>query len=178
MPTPNTLVRTSHALTIKVGGTTVGLINGWNPTQGRTITPIFEVGEDDSGNPVESVPGNVTGLTIAISRFDIYKIRMEEAFGTPDLVMLTRQSQPFEVMEIWEIPEFINLNQARIASGGDKERFIYQKCWFSSLGRTIRSDDNRVVNVNATLVYTKKLRVSGVIGSAIPFTGIKLGNAA
>jgi len=156
---PGTQVRTSHALTIKVSGVTVGLINGWNPTQARTVTPVYEVGEDDSGNPVESVPGNVTGLTIAVGRFDTYKKRMEEAFGTPDLVMLTRQNQPFDVMEIWASRNF-----------QVDERFIYQKCWFSNLGRTLRSDDNRVVNVNATLVYTKKLKVSGVIGDVLSFS--------
>jgi len=156
---PSTRVRTSHALTIKVSGITVGLINGWNPTQSRTVTPIYEVGEDDSGNPVENAPGNVTGLTIAVGRFDSYKRRMEEAFGTPDLVMLTRQSQPFDVMEIWASPHF-----------QVDERFIYQKCWFSNLGRTLRSDDNRIVNVNATLVYTKKLKVSGIIGDILPFS--------
>ena len=44
------------------------------------------------------------------------------------------------------------------------ERYVYQKCWFSNLGRTIRSDDNRIVNVNATLMYTKKLKVTGISG--------------
>lgn len=150
---PNTKVSTTHALTIKVNGHTIGLINGWNPTQSRTVTPIYEVGEDDSGNIKEYMPGNVGGLTISISRFDVYKIRMEEAFGTSDLVMLSRQSEPFDVMEVWKFPT---------SSGNSEERFIYTGCWFTSLGRTLRSDDSRVVNVAATLVYTKKMKVTGI----------------
>lgn len=156
---PSTSTRTSHALTIKVLGQTVGFINGWNPTQSRTVTPIYEVGVDNSGNPVEYMPGNITGLNISINRYDIYKTRMEEVFGTPDLVMLTRQSEPFDVHEIWRFP-FDDQNT---------ERFIYAGCWFTSLGRTIRSDDNRIINVNATLVYTKKMKGTGIAGGVADF---------
>lgn len=161
---PHTLVRTAHALTIKAAGKVVGLINGWNPSQGRTITPIFEVGEDDSGNPQECMPGNITGLTVGINRYDIYTQRMEEAFGTPDLVMLTRQSEPFDVMEKWIV---------FTPSGPSEERFIYSGCWFNSLGRNIRSDDQRIVNVNASLTYTKKMKAAG-IGALLPFTGLSI----
>lgn len=155
MVLPNTFVRTSHSLSIKVGSTTVGLINGWNPRQSRATTPIYEVDISDSGNPVEVMPGNVTGQTISIARYDTYPIRMEQAFGTPDIIMLSRQSEPFVVHEVWEIP-----------ASTDQDRFIYEGCWFNDLGRTIRSDDNRIVNANATLTYTKKLKLSGFFGDA------------
>ncbi len=42
MALPITKVRTSHALSIQAGGQTIGLINSWNPTQSRTLTPIYE----------------------------------------------------------------------------------------------------------------------------------------
>jgi hypothetical protein len=162
-------------------GKTVGFINGWNPTQSRTVTPIYEVNVDGSGNPVEYMPGNITGLNISISRYDIYKTRMEEVFGTPDLVMLTRQSEPFDVHEVWAVsdPEKAKYEREAIEEGArigerglatfinpftKEERFIYSGCWFTSLGRTIRSDDNRIINVNATLVYTKKMKSTGLVG--------------
>lgn len=151
---PSTLVRTSHALTIKVGGNTIGLINGWTPAQSRTVTPIFELDIDNSGDPVECMPGNMSGMTVSINRYDIYTQRMEEAFGTTDLTMLSRQGQPFEVFEIWVSP----------GNSEEVDRFIYSGCWFTSLGRQLRSDDTRLVNVNASLIYTKKLRVSGITG--------------
>ena len=152
---PTTAVRTSHAITIKVNGTTVGMINGWNPTQGRTVTPIFEVGVDTSGIPVECMPGNVTGLTISISRYDVYTLQMERAFGTADLTMLSRQSEPFSVIESWTAPD------------GSQERYIYDGCWFTSLGRGLRSDGDRLVNVNATLMYTKKMKVIGITAGLV-----------
>jgi hypothetical protein len=147
-------------VTIQAQGVTVGLINGWAPTQGRTVTPIFQVMEDNSGNPEELMPGNITGLSITVTRYDIYKTRMEEAFGTVDLVMLTRQNTPFDVIEAWQLP----------GSKEGKERFLYSGCWFTSLGRTLSSNDARIVNVNATLMYTKKLRVSGM-GQGLTLSG-------
>lgn len=179
--TPVTQVRTSHALTIKANGVTVGLINGWNPTQNRTVTAIYEVGQDNSGNIVEQAPGNITGLQVTIARFDTYFTRLEEAFGTPDLTLLTRQSEPFDVIERWGIPspELVDRNRAEIAAGRDRseipsvftneERFLYQGCWFTSLGRNLRSDDNRIVNANATLVYTKKVRITGLFAGVANF---------
>jgi hypothetical protein len=185
--TPLTRVRTTHALTIKANGTTVGLINGWNTSSSRTITPVFEVGTDDSGNPVENCPGNATGLTINVSRYDAYIRRLEEAFGTPDLTMLTRQNEPFQVIETWALPDIQNYSRTinQINAGvapatllekfgtaspfTDQERFIYEGCWFTNIGRTLRSDDNRIVNVSATIMYTKRQKASGAIGSALSF---------
>lgn len=169
---PVTQVRTSHALTIKANGITIGMINGWAPTQSRTITPIFEVGSDDSGNPAELAPGNIQGQQIAVSRFDTYKDRMEMAFGTPDLMMLTRQTEPFDVIERWVVPnDQLAAANPNVTPFIDEERFLYQSCWFSNLGRTLRSDDNRLVNVSATLVYTKRLKLTGLSASAF---GIRL----
>jgi hypothetical protein len=175
---PVTNIRTSHALTIRASGINVGLINNWAPDSGRGLTPIFQIGQDGSGNPEEIMPGNATGLTITVSRFDAYKKRMEEAFGTPDLVMLTRQNQPFDLYESWKLPndDLLNINAAITPGTGvgtlptpfiETERFVYQKCWFARLGRTIRSDDNRIINVNATINYTKKLKVTGLSGELI-----------
>lgn len=202
---PITRVRTSHALTIKVNGQAIGLINGWTPTQGRAATPVFEVGTDGSGNPVETVPGNANGLTLTINRFDTYLLRMEEAFGTRDLIMLTRQNQPFDVMEVWKLPNITDGYNEKLNAGGftpqanavsvpnaifgdlsigtklatdapspftGEERFIYRGCWFTSLGRTLRADDNRIVNVNATIAYTIKQKVNGTFGRALSFRTI------
>lgn len=150
-PVPETLVRTSHSLTINANNTDIGLINGWNPAQSKTITPIFQIATDlrgtYSGDPVEKVPGNMSGQTIAVQRYDLYASRMEIAFGTSDLMMLTMQDRPFEVREKWIYPE---------SSGGGIEILWYSGCWFSNIGRSYRSDGDRIINVNATLEWTKR----------------------
>lgn len=147
---PDTLARSSHSLTIKVNGVTIGLINGWNPQQNRQITPIYEINSDTSGLPLENIPGNVQNLTISISRYDIWPTRMEQAFGTVDLTMLSNQQSGFSVQETWVSP-----------SGGT-EIWQYDGCWFENIGRQFKSDDNRIVNVNATLRYVHRTKIQGL----------------
>lgn len=146
---PQTLVRTSHSLTIRANGVAIGLINGWNPTISRTITPIYEINTKTSGDPLEKAPGNVTGQTIAVQRYDLYLVRMELAFGTRDLMMLSLQDAPFDVVERWQYPSTPGV-------GGGVEVIRYSGVWFSNIGRSYRSDGDRIVNVNATLEYVKR----------------------
>lgn len=147
---PDTLVRTSHSLTIRVNGVTIGLINGWNPNMNRQISPIYEINFESSGLPLENVPGNVQNLTVAVQRFDIWPTRMEQAFGTIDLTMLSNQQAPFAVQEIWTSPS------------GSLEIWQYEGCWFEQIGRQFRSDDTRIVNVNATLRYVYRSKIQGI----------------
>ena len=158
-PVPETLTRTSHSLTIiGPGNKVIGSINGWNPAQSKTITPVFQIATEYngtvSGDPMEKIPGNVTGQTIAVQRYDLYIDRMEKAFGTAfsaaaggDLMMLTQQDRPFAVQEKWKYPN------------GTIEVIQYDGCWFSNIGRNFRSDGDRIINVNATLDWTKRRKI-------------------
>lgn len=153
---PSTTSQLTHALTIRSQtGQTIGAINEWNPRQTRTITELYEFGQvtpgtggvepGGPGEPYEKVPGNISGMEIAIRRYDIYTTQMEVAFGTDDLAMLSRQFEPFSVRESWTSPE-----------GANNYSAIYDGCWFSDLGRTLDSKGDRIVNVSATLQYTRK----------------------
>lgn len=146
MSIPNTKVRTSHALTIRARGTTVGLIQSWNPTQGRTVTACHEINLAGDGSPVEKVPGALTALTLQVTRYDLYKKRMEAAFGTVDFDMISKQADPIQILELFRHPD------------NTLEGWLYVGCWFSNLGRTYSSTDARVVQVNATLEVTRKYR--------------------
>jgi hypothetical protein len=99
-----------------------------------------------SGEPYEKVPGNVTGMSIDVQRYDIYTLQMELVFGTPRLDMLSNQRNALEVTESWTRP--------------DNTTYVdqYRGVWFSNLGRTLSSTGDRVVNVNATLEYTTRVR--------------------
>jgi hypothetical protein len=143
---PNTSVRTSHAITIRANGETVGVIQSWNPGMNRGITAVYELNVDTSGEPTEKVPGNLGGLTISVSRYDLYNKRMERAFGISDSGMLSDQKNPFQVLEYWRLPD------------NSQEVWIYQGCWFSNLGRTYSATDARLVLVNGTIEYTKRLK--------------------
>lgn len=144
MGIPNTTVRTSHAVSIRVGGITIGQIQTWNPTQSRPVTPTYELNSITSGEVYENVPGNMTGLTINVSRYDLYNKRMEQAWGSNfNLRMLSDQQNPLAIIEKWVNPN----NTTHIN--------VYQGCWFTSLGRTLSATGDRIVNVNAALVYTR-----------------------
>jgi hypothetical protein len=143
---PNTFVRTSHALSIRAKGLTVGMIQSWNPSMGRGVTPCFEVNVAGDGTPVEKVPGVLNSLTIQVSRYDLYKKRMEAAFGTVDFELISNQADPIQILELWRHPD------------STMEGWLYVGCWFSNIGRTYSATDNRVVQVNATLEFTRKYR--------------------
>lgn len=143
---PNTLVRTSHGVSIRAKGITVGMIQSWAPGMNRAITPCYEVNAAGDGSPCENVPGTLTGLTLNVTRYDLYAKRMETAFGTPDMAMLSDQWNPIQIMELFLFPD------AR------KEIYLYTGCWFTNLGRTFSATDNRLVQVNATLQYVRKVR--------------------
>ena len=145
---PNTLIRTSHAITIRAGGITVGMIQSWNPGINRQITPAYELNAETSGQPVENIPGNVGGLTISVSRYDLYSSRMESVFGTVDAEMLGDHSDPFQVVEAWRYPS------------GQTEARIYTGCWFTNIGRNYSATDSRVVLVNGSLSYVSKLKAA------------------
>jgi len=208
MPTPYTQIRTSHALTIKAAGREIGRIQSWAPAQGRDVRPKFEINAVGTGAPIENVPGVSTGLTISISRYDLYVEKMEEIWGAPrPLYMLTDQFNPIDIEEKWikygtpQEPLFpgkfgktlsnwnaptqlnrignsisnkgvrealdlgnSNVDKSTVGTGYDKngepleiyvEKLWYSGCWFTSLGRQLSATGDRIVNVNATLVYAK-----------------------
>lgn len=145
---PNTRIRTSHALTIRARGQTVGLIQSFAPAaQSRPLAYAYELNTATSGEPVERIPGNLTGLSIAVSRYDLYTKKMEVAFGTADFVMLTDQNEKFQVREVWRNPD------------GSLESYVYIECMFSNIGRQYQATGERIVMVSATIEYLRKVKV-------------------
>jgi hypothetical protein len=169
---PKTVTQLSHAMTIKVNTVVVGTINEWTPRMTRAIAELYEFGAATSGSgpaairqyqkgpgePYEKVPNNVSGMTISVRRYDIYRTQMELAFPTgvggvasQGLTRLANQFDPFDVTEAWVVP------------GGIPQAVDYQinylGCWFSEIGRTLSATGDRIVNVNATLEYTSKERL-------------------
>lgn len=141
MPVPNTTIKTGHAVTLRANGKTIGKIQTWNPTQARQVTHAFEVNSATSGTVVENVPGNLTGLNVRVDRYDLYKTPMEAVFGGVRLIMLTDQTNPLTIQERYNYPD------------GTVETLVYVGVWFSSLGYTVSSTGDRIINKNATLVY-------------------------
>ena len=146
---PGTLkgIRTSHAVAIKTEGVTIGMIQSWAPTQSRTVSPRFELNAATDGRVSENIPGNISGLTITINRYDLIKSKMEELWGSIDFTMLTDQANPLTIKERWDYED------------GSTEVWAYMGCWFTSLGRNLSAEGNRIVGANATLTYSLKKKV-------------------
>lgn len=151
MTVPTTSVRTSHAVVIRAGGIVVAMIQSWNPNQSMTVTPVYQLNSDSlegTGNVFENVPGNIGGLTVSINRIDLYTRQMEQAWGpTFDIQMLTDQKIPLDVLEKWKSPT------------NEVKEYRYSGFYFTSLGRTISATDNRIVNVSASAMYAKVVRI-------------------
>jgi hypothetical protein len=149
MTIPNTSTRTDHAISIRVGGNIIGHIQDWGPQQGRTITPVYELNSATSGEVIENVPGNVNGLTLSVTRYDLYKAKMEEVWGLGyNIQMLSDQTNPLTIQEKWINPL------------GAAEVWIYTGCWFSSLGRSHSANGDRITKVSAALAYVKKYQAA------------------
>lgn len=159
---PSTQTQLSHAMTIMFDHQVIGSINEWNPKQSRGVSELYEfgqttpgyyppysVGPGAPGEPYEKVPNNITGQTIEVRRYDIYTLQMERVLGTSDLETLANQDNPFDVHEAWIVPG---------GSSAQPYRTIYGGCWFSDVGRTIDAKGDRMINVSATLEYTRRRR--------------------
>lgn len=152
---PRTRTRTSHGLLIRVaGGRIIGAVHQFQHRQDRDIRDIFEVEANARGyGPADILPGNQTARTLSISRYDLWQRPIEEAFGTGfEYVNLADQARPFVLRTIWRSPVNPLLGGRRV--------YEYTGCYFRSFGRTAAATDNRVVNVQAEIVYVQRKRVS------------------
>jgi len=151
---PLTQTASSHSISIKTDrGIKIGRIQSWSLNMTRTVDTIYEVSLTNQGEPIERVPQVQTTNSIAIERYELFTFHIGEAFGTPvvgadtDLINLTLQAKPFHVREMWRDPF------------GDLRAYAYVGCWFSSLGRTIAANDDRIIKARATLEFTRRIRI-------------------
>lgn len=143
MATPDTRAASSHVISIRFRGVTIGFIQRWSPRQQRRTTPLYELNSDTSGRRVDIVPGNVEQLQIDIQRYDLFTKKMHEAFGFAATASnLADHTEPFEVQEVRKLPS------------GVTEATIYTGCWFSNIGREYTATGDRTVNVNAQIEVT------------------------
>jgi hypothetical protein len=146
---PNVATRTDHSISIRAGGVTVGRIQNWGPSQTRNVEALYELNSATSGGMAEQVPSVISGLTINVTRYDLYDKKMEQIWGIGNgFLLLTDQTTPFRINERWDNPD------------DTVEMWTYVGCWFTSLGRTHSSQGDRITKVNATIAYTNKYQVS------------------
>lgn len=143
---PKTNTATSHAIAIKVEGLLIGRIQSWSPTQSRAVQAAYEINAVTQGDVAENIPGVASGLTIQVTRYDLFDTRMEQAWGEGfDLrEMLCNQANPLRIVEKW------------IKPNGEYSAYVYSGCWFSNMGRQMSVQGDRIISVNATIQYERK----------------------
>lgn len=150
---PNTRARLSHAYTIRTSrGRLIGGIYSVQASQGRTVDTEFEIDVNAHGEPADVIPQELNERTLSVSMWDLYSRVAEAAFTDFEIEMLTDQASGLKVREVWRAPTGI-LN----SSGAHYE---YRNCYFTRLGRTVSATDDRVVKVNAEMIWTNKRKIA------------------
>jgi len=152
MGIPSTRTRTDHAMVIKAGDDIIGHIQDWTPAQSRTVTPVYDIDFNHTGEVRENVPGNIGGLTIGVNRYDLFLKRMEDIWGSKNsIVMLTDQKFAITVHELWRTVKNVETGATAVTEG-----WLYDGVWFTSLGRTHSANGDRITKVNAAFAYRSK----------------------
>jgi len=147
---PNTLVKSSHGIQIKVGGDTIGAISKFTPAaSSRAMTRVWELNPMSSGHPIDTIPGNLDGFTLDVERYDLWRANFEEVFGGEARLIdaIGNQKNPFEVYQYLWHPD------------GFKELTVYRGCWFSNVGRDYSSTADRIIMVRGQLNFLRRDKV-------------------
>jgi len=94
---PNSKTVVSYAYTIKVNGTPIGTLQGFNPGADRKLERIREI-MNEIDDTKEIVPGR-TDYTISINRLETYDADMLQALGLPRLATLHELTDPIDIIE-------------------------------------------------------------------------------
>src|SRR5687768_146493 len=145
---------TSYALTIHatVGlrRGVVGAIHEISTAQTLAIDEEYEIDALARGFPRELIPQIVSGRTITVQRYDLYRSTLEQVFGEPELVTLADQTGPLSLRLTWRAPEPSSIVGAFVRDPASQlSVFEFSNVYIQNLGRTI-SMNNVIVGSNAT----------------------------
>lgn len=148
---PITTHKSTHGIQIKVNGVTIGSIQDFThgPIQ-RAMTTIYELNPLSSGHPIDVVPGNLSGFTLKVSRYDIYTEPFEKVFGgsTDIYEALGMQNRGIEIYRYWFHPNDY------------KEILVYRNCWLQQVGRTISLGRERTVLADGSFAYVRHDKIA------------------
>ena len=144
--------KTYHGASIVVSGNIVGRITSWNPSGAytRAVNHVYELSHVTWGRPVDIVPGQNTGYTIAMTRVEVWQQELEVTLGYPAVWNdLADQDRPFTVEEY-------------LFRGNELYRvWKYSGCWFQDRNEDAQTaDGDGIFRVNATLAYLQRIRTT------------------
>lgn len=147
---PNTRVRLTHALSLRFNGRLVAACHQFDPRFRRTVDREYEIDRNATGLPAAHI-GQTGEGEATLGRYDLYFALLEETLGTREIITLCDQRKGFTLRETWRGPAGI--------LGGGVRAYEYLDCYFTDIGRTQSATDDRIVKVQASLVWRDRRRV-------------------
>lgn len=151
VPKTSQQLATSYKIFVTAADSTrreIGMLGNLDPSERRTVTPTFVLGNNPPDEPFELVPDVVRDKTLRAERFALYTKRAMQALGRDDQSIvgaLSDQNTPFDISE-----EITDPN-----TGKTKTR-TYTGCWLSDWAATrnlARGDIRELESV--TIMYTR-----------------------
>lgn len=127
----------------------MGQIQSISPSESRTITDSFVLGNEPPDEPYELIPGVTTNRRLTVRNVALYAKDFSKTIARDDqdiVSALSDQNTPFEVHEVVTNP-----------NDGTAKTRIYSGCFLSDISaeRDITRGDIRVIE-SATIVYKRK----------------------
>lgn len=156
IPRTKSKLVTSYKLFVTAQDSTrreIGMVTTASPSERRTITPTFVIGNNPPDEPFELVPDVVRDKTLRVSRLALYTKTAMEALGRDNqsiVAALSDQNTPFDIAETVTDPN-TSKTQTR----------TYQGCWISDYGseRNMAQGDIRELET-VTIMYTRSSQTS------------------
>lgn len=160
---PDTATETSYALTLhaRVGNKRgqIGAVHNISLRQHLTVDEEFEVDLFGRGLPRELIPQIVSGRTIQLQRYELYRASMSEIFGAPELLTLADQTGTISLRFTTKAPQPSSILGAFIRDPSSQMRvYEFIDCYIVDMGKTY-STDRVIVGAEASLIWRNLIRL-------------------
>ena len=122
---PHTKTVVSYAYTITANGTSLGTLQGFNPSSTRALERVREL-RNEIDDMVEIVPGR-SEFTIQIDKLEMYSENVLQALGFSDFEDISKLRTPIQIVETIKDPV-----------SGKGRTVSYVNCWIQNVAKTIR----------------------------------------
>ena len=165
--TPNTTTQTAYSLQLharfglKQGVVGIGAVHELSTSQTLQVDEEFEVNKEATGLPIELIPQILTGRTLTLQRYELYRKNIEQVFGNSDTGLLTLcdQAAPLSVRLMFKGPSPSSILGDLVRNPNAAVRiYEFQGCYLTQLGKTY-SMANVIVGANATLTWRQLRRL-------------------
>lgn len=162
---PDTATQTTFGITLhaQVGNrrAPIGAVYGLGFDQTLQVDEVFSVDRNARGLPAELIPQTLTGRTIRLERYDLWRSNMEAVFGPgKELITLCDQTGPLSLRISWRAPA----NTLTAIAFPERVRSLrvyeFTGCYLTQLGRQLQAGGDAISKASGALVWSNVLRLA------------------